>query len=142
MGTLDWDTFTHVCVALGESEIWEIDNTTHELHNFHLHQTKFRLAHPDELKTFGQAGSAVIDPTGQFKSLGVDLESESLNAATVWHDTLPVPVVGDGSSPGKIFIVINFKTPEQIGRYVFHCHILEHEDNGMMAPIEILRTAK
>lgn len=142
MGTLDWDTYTHVCVALGESEIWEIDNTTTELHNFHLHQAKFRLARPDELTAIKQAGSAVVDPTEQFRHLGVDLASESLNSATVWHDTLPVPVVGNDSSPGKIFIVINFKTPEQIGRYVFHCHILEHEDKGMMAPIEILRTTK
>jgi suppressor of ftsI len=28
--------------------------------------------------------------------------------------------------------------PVQVGRFVFHCHILEHEDGGMMAPIEVL----
>jgi FtsP/CotA-like multicopper oxidase with cupredoxin domain len=139
---MDWDSFLHVCVTLGESEIWEIDNTAHELHNFHLHQTKFRLARPEELSKLGLTASSVIDPTGQLASLGLDMLSESLNGATVWHDTLPVPVADNNLNPGKLFIAINFKASEQIGRYVFHCHILEHEDKGMMAPIEILRAAK
>jgi FtsP/CotA-like multicopper oxidase with cupredoxin domain len=142
MGTLNWDTFKHVCVSLGESEIWEIDNAAHELHNFHIHQTKFRLARPEELKKLGLPAAPVVDPTGKLAKLGLDMASESLSGATVWHDTLPVPLADTNNHPGKIFIAINFKTPEQVGRYVFHCHILEHEDKGMMAPIEILRAAK
>jgi FtsP/CotA-like multicopper oxidase with cupredoxin domain len=39
-----------------------------------------------------------------------------------------------------MFIVINFDAEEQLGRYVFHCHILPHEDGGLMAPnIEVIR---
>jgi FtsP/CotA-like multicopper oxidase with cupredoxin domain len=34
--------------------------------------------------------------------------------------------------------MINFDAEEQIGRFVFHCHILEHEDAGLMAPVEVL----
>jgi FtsP/CotA-like multicopper oxidase with cupredoxin domain len=142
MGPLDWDTFKHVCVSLGGSEIWEIDNTAQELHNFHLHQTKFRLARPEELARVGLSAASVVDPTGLLAKLGVDMAGESSSGATVWHDTLPVPLADTHGNSGKIFIVINFKTAEQVGRYVFHCHILEHEDKGMMAPIEILRAAK
>ena len=40
--------------------------------------------------------------------------------------------------PGRVFLNLTFKKREQIGRYVYHCHILEHEDGGMMAPIEVL----
>jgi FtsP/CotA-like multicopper oxidase with cupredoxin domain len=112
----------HVCVRLsasGHGQLWELVNNTGELHNFHLHQAKFRLARKDELERFG-------------------IDTASLPAAAgpadgdVWHDTLPV------LHGVPVFIIVNFDAPEQLGRYVFHCHILEHEDAGMMAPIEVL----
>jgi FtsP/CotA-like multicopper oxidase with cupredoxin domain len=37
----------------------------------------------------------------------------------------------------KVFLIMSFDANEQIGRFVFHCHILKHEDNGLMAPIEV-----
>ena len=139
MGGIDWDRDKHICVSLGHTEIWEIDNIAKELHNFHLHQTKFRLARREELQSIGVTSGPVTDPTGIFQSLGIDLAAEGANGVTVWHDTLPVPL-GEPANPGKIYIVINFRADQQAGRYVFHCHILEHEDKGMMAGIEVLRT--
>lgn len=138
MGGIDWDHDKHVCVALGHTEIWEIQNIAKELHNFHLHQTKFRLARREELQTIGVTSGPVWDPTGIFKKLGIDLAAEGANGVTVWHDTLPIPL-GEPGNPGKLYIVINFRADQQVGRYVFHCHILEHEDKGMMAGIEVLR---
>ena len=32
---------------------------------------------------------------------------------------------------------MSYDAKEQLGRFVFHCHILKHEDNGLMAPIEV-----
>ena len=32
---------------------------------------------------------------------------------------------------------MSFVAEEQVGRYVFHCHILKHEDTGLMAPFEV-----
>jgi len=49
----------------------------------------------------------------------------------VWHDTIPVPMGQD------VFLIMSFDAKEQIGRFVVHCHILKHEDNGLMAPIEV-----
>ena len=43
-------------------------------------------------------------------------------------------------APGRVFVKLGFYAREQVGRYVYHCHILEHEDNGMMAPIEVIDT--
>lgn len=40
----------HVCIAKGEEEVWELRNTTGEVHNFHLHQAKFRLAFRSEVE--------------------------------------------------------------------------------------------
>ncbi len=33
---------------------------------------------------------------------------------------------------------MNFDAAAQLGRYVYHCHILEHEDDGLMAPLEVI----
>jgi FtsP/CotA-like multicopper oxidase with cupredoxin domain len=48
-----------------------------------------------------------------------------------YHDTFPVPPMG------YIDIDVTFDKPEQVGEYVFHCHILEHEDAGMMGKIVV-----
>jgi len=45
----------------------------------------------------------------------------------------------DKASPaGWIEVTIPFTRAESVGKYVFHCHILEHEDKGMMASIRVL----
>jgi len=140
--TVDWDGVgdgtdpgvrpRHSCVSLrnGHGQLWELNNPTAELHNFHLHQTKFRLAREQDLRDYG------IDPGGLSLIASVAIKALLVNAGDerdIWHDTLPV-------EPGvPIFIVINFDAEEQLGRYVFHCHILKHEDDGLMAPIEVIR---
>lgn len=47
------------------------------------------------------------------------------------HDTFPVPPMG------YIDIDVLLNKPEQVGEYVFHCHILEHEDAGMMGKLVV-----
>lgn len=42
------------------------------------------------------------------------------------------------SPPGQIKVLIDFRNPIIIGRFVYHCHILEHEDGGMMAVAEVV----
>lgn len=119
----------HVCARLsksGQKQLWELVNQTGELHNFHLHQAKFRLATDEELGQFGIDVSSLPPAPPALTTAGGAGEH-------VWHDTLPVP------HGVRIFIIVNFHAEEQIGRYVFHCHILEHEDAGMMAPIEVVR---
>ena len=59
-------------------------------------------------------------------------------AIDLWHDTFPVPP-RNGNVYGRVFLFIPFEAEEQLGRFVFHCHILEHEDNGMMAAMEVTR---
>ena len=36
-----------------------------------------------------------------------------------------------------MFVIMSFDAAQQLGRFVFHCHILKHEDKGLMAPIEV-----
>jgi FtsP/CotA-like multicopper oxidase with cupredoxin domain len=99
----------------GDTEVWTIYNkpqgSSHELHNFHIHQMKYEVMD-------------VYDPTGRITA------PVSEKPANRKVDSFPVPV------DGYLRIRITF-TSDMIGKFVFHCHILEHEDKGMMAQIEV-----
>jgi suppressor of ftsI len=48
-----------------------------------------------------------------------------------YYDTVNVPV------RGEITVIIPFTDSTDVGRFVYHCHLLSHEDKGMMATIEV-----
>jgi FtsP/CotA-like multicopper oxidase with cupredoxin domain len=142
-GTVNWDK-AHVCIKLNRGshagshkQLWVLSNLTSTLHNFHIHQMKFRLATRAELETdyhiIPPDPSSSCSPSNLYKCFD-DLPMHKDDPRTVpllWHDTIPVP------PGGKVFIVMSFDADQQIGRFVFHCHILKHEDHGLMAPIEV-----
>jgi FtsP/CotA-like multicopper oxidase with cupredoxin domain len=106
-----------LCAHAGTSEVWNVVNKpfqdNQENHNFHVHQTKFEVV-------------AVDDPTGRISP------PQGGAAAKRLIDNYPVPI------GGSIRIRIQFTERQIGGRFVLHCHILEHEDKGMMAAIEVL----
>jgi L-ascorbate oxidase len=125
-----------ICVPLplgaGVEEVWELVNITTEDHNFHIHQTRFHLL----------AGGTA---PGTWIPMSVD-------QALVLQDNVPVPrptpasnaAACDGTfgpvsagvcKPTRTFVSIPFR---EVGDFVFHCHILEHEDGGMMARIRVV----
>jgi FtsP/CotA-like multicopper oxidase with cupredoxin domain len=148
MGPGAWEWIKHVCVRQGSVETWEIVNRTNEIHNFHIHQNKFTLTpftpdHPNP-----------IDPNKMLANYPL-FSGTTGTDLTAWHDTFPIPPakqyrvpdpndatkhiwVTNRDEPGSVRLIINFQADQQVGRFVFHCHILEHEDKGMMAPIEVL----
>ncbi len=139
---IDPNSVLHVCPRIGERETWEIDNVSTELHNFHLHQTKFRLARPGDagLPAGFTVNDAVVDPTNQLKPLMPEFSVTGVAGVDVFHDSLPVPAAkpsGANAGTGKLFVSTPFFAPQQVGTYVFHCHILEHEDGGMMAVVQV-----
>jgi len=104
---------------------------------------KFRLARAEELTTQfkikldGEPPEVCANdqiPGPQCKDPIYPLyEAKPATENTKWHDTIPVP-------PGRrVYVIMSFVANEQVGRYVFHCHILKHEDSGLMAPIEVWR---
>ena len=48
------------------------------------------------------------------------------------RDIVDVPI------RGEVKVIIPFTNPLIVGRFVYHCHILSHEDKGMMATIEVI----
>jgi FtsP/CotA-like multicopper oxidase with cupredoxin domain len=98
----------------GTTEEWTLENDTQEVHSFHIHQVHFIV--------------------------------ESINGVTQpnqhWLDTFDLPPEGVGVTgqliPSQTKVLIDFRDPTIRGTFLFHCHILDHEDGGMMAKITVL----
>ena len=143
-GSINWEGNggpNHVCIHLdnkgSHKQLWVLTNTTGLLHNFHIHQMKFRLATLSDLNDHHitpPAEAHTCDPKTECKEPDYKLYDDNPNPKTIWHDTIPVP---DGR---RVFIIMSFDAPQQVGRFVYHCHILKHEDSGLMAPIEVWKS--
>ena len=97
--------------ALGSSETWEIWNTTEDGHPIHVHLVKFKVVNRE-----------AFDPaSGLLTGNITDPEANEMG----WKDTVV-------AYPGQV-TRIN-ATFDTAGLYVWHCHIVEHEDNEMMVP--------
>lgn len=110
--------------GLGSTEIWELYNTTPDTHPIHLHLVKFLLVNRQRFNlgrfTPGAGGESTIDLQGQPRPAPA--------SEAGWKDTVQVP-------PGEVArIVATFDRP---GHYVWHCHILSHEDHEMMRPLVV-----
>ena len=100
-------------VHTGTVEEWRIENVTKEIHDFHIHQVHFFVKSID--------GVPVVHPH--------------------WADTVIVPPRQGRlhtGTPGEIVAIMDFRDPIIKGTFLFHCHILDHEDHGMMAKIEAI----
>jgi spore coat protein A len=116
----------------GSTEIWSFANTTGDVHPIHTHLVQFQVLNrqPFNAQAYLQ--------TGKLFYTGIPMPPES-NERPAWKDTIK-------TYPGYVTRVIQkFDLPEgtraapgQEFRYVWHCHILEHEDNEMMRPYKII----
>jgi FtsP/CotA-like multicopper oxidase with cupredoxin domain len=108
-----------ITVKAGTTEEWTIENWTNELHAFHIHQVHFRVLEID--------GKRVDDPPL------LDVVNVPYATATGYRSK-EGPV-----RPGRVRIKLTF--PEALaGDIPFHCHLADHEDNGMMAVLRVLPT--
>jgi suppressor of ftsI len=96
-------------VKLGDTEEWTIVNTDQQYHSFHIHQTAFLVTEVN----------------------GMSQDEDSL------RDTFPIPPATEGG-PGEIKVVIPFTDPTIVGRFVYHCHAVDHEDKGMMGVVSVV----
>ena len=110
---------------LNTTEIWELVNLTDDSHPIHLHLVRFRILDRRRIDTFE------YQSTGNFRFFGPPQPPEPCESG--WKDTVR-------TDPGAVTrILVPFVG--YAGRYVWHCHILEHEDNEMMRPFEVLQPA-
>jgi FtsP/CotA-like multicopper oxidase with cupredoxin domain len=105
--------------AVGDTEIWELYNTTGDAHPMHIHEVAFEVVDRQDLFVDEDAGT-------------VELLAGTARPPESWESGVKDTVI---AYPGQVTRVrIEFDTP---GQYVWHCHIVEHEDNEMMRPYRI-----
>jgi FtsP/CotA-like multicopper oxidase with cupredoxin domain len=95
----------------GSVEDWTIENRTLENHEFHMHQIHFLL--------MGRNGKPLPKWEQQYL------------------DTVDVPYSSGTGPYSSVTVRMDFRGPD-VGDFVYHCHILEHEDGGMMQIIRVL----
>jgi spore coat protein A len=106
--------------GVGDTEIWELYNATADAHPMHVHEVTFEVVDREGLVMDGE------DPELPLRTNG------SVTLPEPWETGFKDTVI---AYPGQVTrIKATFATP---GQYVWHCHIVEHEDNEMMRPYRI-----
>jgi spore coat protein A len=132
LGQKHWDDPITEDPKAGTMEIWSFANATGDVHPIHLHLVQFQVLNrqPFDTKTYMQ--------TGKLNFTGIPMPPES-NERPAWKDTIK-------TYAGYVTRVIarfdlpqgTIAKPGDEFRYVWHCHVLEHEDNEMMRPYKIV----
>jgi FtsP/CotA-like multicopper oxidase with cupredoxin domain len=100
----------NIVVKQGTVEDWIIENRSSELHAFHIHQLHFIL---------------------------LDYRGRPVNEPFL-RDTVNVPYYdGKALEYPSVRLRMDFRDPNTIGEFLYHCHLLEHEDGGMMGLIRV-----
>ena len=105
---------------VGETEVWELYNTTADAHPMHIHEIVFEVVEREGLVLDGDDVAIPIETDGV------------ITPPEPWESGFKDTVI---AYPGQVTQVRGrFDTP---GQFVWHCHIVEHEDNEMMRPYRI-----
>ena len=134
-GAIAWHMPTTETPALDSTEVWEIYNATMDAHPVHLHLVNFEILDRSEF-TADVVEQPVVQHNGA-TGTGFRLENISIGAASpagdAYVENAPKDVVT--ALPGQVTrIKATFDKP---GRYVWHCHILSHEDHEMMRVLQV-----
>jgi bilirubin oxidase len=104
---LDWEDPITENPALGAVEVWEMYNFTPDAHPIHIHEVQFQVV---DRQPFGGEARPPEPWEGGFKDMVIAYPDEITRVKALF---------------------------DQRGRYVWHCHIVEHEDNEMMRPYTV-----
>lgn len=100
----------NIIAKQGTVEDWIIENRSNELHAFHIHQLHFML--------LDSMGRPVNEP--------------------FLRDTVNIPYYdGKALVYPSVRVRLDFRDSNIVGDFLYHCHLLEHEDNGMMGMIRV-----
>jgi spore coat protein A, manganese oxidase len=106
---------------VGATEVWAFYNTTGDAHPMHVHEVVFEVVNREGLVTDEEG--EVVEP--------IELDG-NVAAPEAWESGFKDTVI---AYPAQVTRVrARFATP---GQFVWHCHIVEHEDNEMMRPYRI-----
>ncbi len=117
-----WDHAVTENPNIGDTEVWEFYNFTADAHPMHVHEVVFEVVNREGL---------LLDPVTGEPVQPVQLAGNA-RPPEAWETGFKDTVI---AYPGEVTrIRAQFNTP---GQFVWHCHIVEHEDNEMMRPFRI-----
>jgi FtsP/CotA-like multicopper oxidase with cupredoxin domain len=106
--------------AVGAVEVWEFYNATADAHPMHIHEVLFQVVDRQPIFVNEADGTVQVIP------------ESTPQPPKPWEIGFKDTVI---AYPGQVTRVnVRFNTP---GQFVWHCHIVEHEDNEMMRPYRI-----
>lgn len=124
----------------GSTEIWHFINATLITHPIHIHLVQFQILGRQSLDSEGywtvwdawRKGNGPKPALSEY-FIGAPVAPEPWEAG--WKDTAR-------ANPGEVLrLIASFDLPPDTprpARYIYHCHILEHEDNEMMRPFDVV----
>jgi spore coat protein A len=137
-GGLHWDDPVTETPKAGTTEIWNIVNATGDAHPIHVHLVQFQVLGRQlyNMTNFLKTGV----PTAEGPVIPPDA-----NEAFAPKDTVKAHQTGAKNKGMMTKIIMTFDLPKSAAvtagarlPYVWHCHILDHEDNDMMRPFEVI----
>ena len=140
-GAMLCDMPTTETPMLGSTEVWDIFNYTADAHPMHLHQVQYQVLGRYMMSQTRSSTETALS-TNRTTPLAADLNHDGLvndigsalplrPEDTGWQDTVWV-------GPGEVLKII--ETFDLPGDYVWHCHILSHENNEMMRRMYVINT--
>jgi FtsP/CotA-like multicopper oxidase with cupredoxin domain len=161
-----------ICAMKGREETWVVHNWTPEVHNLHMHQVRFRVAEGAQAASPHPRLSAAqfrgrrlrhgvmrhvdgVNHSLDFMERLLRRTPRTRGFADAYHDSIPIMMgtpagsgkcdgspENPGCRPATITLKVRMDRQESVGAMVYHCHILEHEDNGMMGVFRICDPSK
>jgi spore coat protein A len=131
-----WDAPIAIKPRLGDTEVWQFINTTEDAHPMHLHLVRFQVLdrQPFDVASYLKAWGAERPGEGPDP---IAVEPYFMGARKLpppdergWKDTVR-------ADPGEVVRIIA-RFEGYTGKYPWHCHMLEHEDNEMMLQFEVV----
>lgn len=107
-----------IVTTQGAVELWTVQNRAMENHEFHQHQIHFQVVSQDNFQANGSQTEPALN--GQFADM-IQVPFWNGNSQTPYPD---------------VRLLMDFRGMD-VGDFVFHCHILGHEDLGMMAIMQV-----
>ncbi len=133
-GSLTWHDATTEVVNLNDTEVWEIYNTTADAHPVHLHLVSFQVLSKQNFNYTLKQKTQLLHNGNYgigYKISNIALQGQATNYTPEqngWKDT-------EILLPGQMMrITAKF---DRVGEYIWHCHILSHEDHDMMRKLVV-----
>ena len=117
---LEWASQVTENPNVGAVEVWEFYNATGDAHPIHIHEVLFQVINRQAVEVEDESGTVEIEP------------GSTPLPPHPWETGFKDTVIAYPETVTRVRMQF-----EQPGQFVWHCHIVEHEDNEMMRPYRI-----